>query len=816
MESASIPSNEGDRLQALRCYNILDTPPEAAYDDVAQIAAALCDTPIALISLVDNERQWFKARVGVVADSTPRSVAFCAHAILSDEVLVVQDATTDPRFAVNPLVTGPPGVRSYAGAPIITDEGMRLGTVCVIDRVPRYFTPEQIKNLASLSRQVACQMELRLHIIRQNQINSDLETIRERLDLVVQASYDGVWEIDLLTGRIECSDQAKQLLKLTAQSSVGLETIRRIVHVADYHAALRAVARLIKHRRTIDLQLRVHTASGESRWFHARATCNHSATGGPTRIVGSLSDIHERKTAQQRLDRLTWLLEESQKQAHVGGWEYDIPGNSLSWTPETYRIHDLDPTKPPPSISEAIHYYSESSRPTIELAVRNAIEHGISYCLELELINAKGRRLWVATTGKAVQEGGRTVRLIGAFQDITGRVVAAQELRRVHDAAEAANRAKSSFLAVMSHEIRTPMHAILGYTEMLQESLITAQQKEYSAIISGAGQSLLRLLDDILELSKVESGTVQLEISDISTASILEDIAQLLKWQLTAKKLDISIEKNTQNVDFFVKADQARLRQVFLNLIGNAIKFTSKGSIRIQIQPHGDMDVRVSITDTGIGIPESQIHRLFQDFSQVDGSSRRQYGGTGLGLAICRRLVNAMGGSIGVHSTEHVGSTFWVTLPKSNGLAGSSNQIIPNLQETPSKHNMVGKRVLVAEDNMLNARLVSTLFLNQGLQVDLAQDGEEAIAMASKSDYDIIFMDCLMPHTDGFDATKSIRRNRKGNGARVPIIALTANAMPEDRQACLDAGMNDLVSKPFTKAILMKSLHQWLSTKHER
>lgn len=815
MESAPIPSNENERLEALLCCNILDTPPEPVYDDIVQLAAALCDTPIALVSLVDSDRQWFKARFGIAEVSTPRSVAFCAHAILSDEALIVPDASADPRFADNPLVLGSPGLRSYAGAPIIAADGHRLGTVCVIDRVAREFTKQQIKNLVALSRQVAGQMELRRQLINHEKARSAIEAIRERLDLVVQASCDGVWELDLSNGRIECSPQTRQLLKLGGNTSLCLEAIRRIVHTDDVSRALRSIAKLIKHNKILDLEIRLHTTAGETRWFQARAMCRAAVGSTPTRIVGSISDIHERKVTQQRLDRLSWLMEESQRQAHVGGWEYDIIRNCLSWTPETFRIHDLDPTGMPPEVADAIAYYEESSRPLIQQAVREAIEHGTAYQLELPLITATGRRIWVATTGKAIQESGKTVRLIGAFQDITARIAAEQDLRRAHDAAAAANRAKSSFLAVMSHEIRTPMHAILGYTELLQESLDSPQQNEYSSIISGAGHALLRLLDDILELSKIEAGKLPLDMTSVDVVSQIQTAVKMVRWQLASKNLQLSIETAPKCDELFAKADPSRLRQVLLNLIGNAIKFTSKGSITILVDGSDGTHVKVAVKDTGIGIPKQQIPKLFQDFFQVDGSSRRQFGGTGLGLAISRRLVEAMGGSIGVESAEQVGSTFWITLPHACRPASAETCVPSATQQHAQSSGLVGKRVLVAEDNMLNARLVTTLFLNQGLQVDLAQDGDEAIALARKNNYDIIFMDCLMPHTDGFDATKAIRGNKIGNGESVPIIALTANAMPEDRQACIDAGMNDLVSKPFTKSTLLGSLQKWLLTSGE-
>lgn len=810
METAPLPDNESQRLEALRCCNILDTAPEPIYDDVTSLASTLCDTPIALISLVDSDRQWFKAKKGLEASSTPRSMAFCAHAILSDHVLVVPDATADPRFWDNPLVVGSPGVRSYAGAPIMTAEGLRLGTVCVIDRRSRQFSNDQISSLAALSRQVASHLELRRQLTRQQKAHEEIKMVRDRLDLVVQASCDGVWEIDLSTGTIECSQQTKELLNISESASFCLDSIQRLVYAPDVSAATRAMARLLKDKKTFDLSLRLHTASGGIRWFHVKAKSLTDVDGNAVRVVGSLSDIHDRISSQERLSRLQRLLEESQSQAKVGGWEYDIQENALSWTPETYRIHDLDPRDPPPAVGKAITYYSADSRPRLENALRQAVEHGAPYHLELDLITASGRKIWVATTGKTVYEGGKPARLVGAFQDITQRVEAEQHLRMACDAAAAANMAKSSFLAMMSHEIRTPMHAILGYTELLQETLTAPNQQEYANIIAGAGHSLLRLLDDILQLSKIEAGKLDLETTDVSINQSVDDVVKMLKWQLSSKKIELRVQSFATGSTGHVKADPDRLRQVLLNLLGNAVKFTSRGTVTVRISTDGTTHACVEIADTGIGIPKDQLNKLFKDFSQVDGSSRRQYGGTGLGLAICKRLVEAMGGTIGAHSEENIGSTFWFRMPLAN--QPTSRQSCRRSASMPVDPvtSLRGKRALVAEDNLLNARLVSSILLHHGLLVDLAQDGQEAITLASQSNYDIIFMDCLMPQVDGFDATRAIRQSTDGNGRKVPIIALTANAMPEDRLACLDAGMNDLVPKPFTRSSLLGSLQKWL------
>jgi PAS domain S-box-containing protein len=806
MPNAPLPANEPARLRALDSYEILDSLPEQVYDDIARLAARTTGMPIALVSMVGAERQWFKARIGIDLAETPRCVSFCAHTILDSDLLECSDTTVDPRFADNPSVTEALRLRSYFGAPITTPDGYRLGAVCVADTVPRQLDDAQRECLRALGRQVASQLEVRRLFREQQRERRMLLEAQERLDLVIEASCDGIWEIDQRAGQVHCSARARQLLGWPVDGfGFGVAHWHDAVHPQDLRRTLRAFALHRRNGTTLDLDLRVRRQQGDYRWFRVRARLESKARGRDGNLVGSLSDVHEMHAAKASAERWASLLEEMQAQAHVGGWELDLVEDRLFWTAETFRIHDLDPSGAVPSVENAIKFYAPAAQPVIRAAVDAAIVDGKPFCHELELITAKGRRIWVQATGRAERQGDTSVRLLGAFQDITARRLADGEVRQAKDKAEIAARAKGAFLATMSHEIRTPMNAVLGYAEMLLEGQLGAEQREQAEIIHRSGQGLLRLIDDILDFSKAEAGKLSLEKIPVDLCQVAVDVVRMLQGKAADKNIELRLDYGGAP-DFFAVADPARVRQVLLNLVGNAVKFTSEGGVRLQLDVADGGMVRIEVRDSGIGIPRDQQARLFREFEQVDDSTRRRFGGTGLGLAISKQLVGAMGGSIGVDSEEGFGSTFWFTLPAAPSPTGAEASATP----VPQKEPAMAGRVLLAEDNPLNQKLARALLERQGLHVDLANDGAEAISLAGQQRYDLILMDCVMPGVDGFHAARAIREQEMRQGFRVPIVALTANALAEDRAACLAAGMDDFVAKPFPRQTLMQALQKWL------
>jgi signal transduction histidine kinase/ActR/RegA family two-component response regulator len=365
-----------------------------------------------------------------------------------------------------------------------------------------------------------------------------------------------------------------------------------------------------------------------------------------------------------------------------------------------------------------------------------------------------------------------------------------EELAQARDEAEAAVRAKADFLAAMSHEIRTPMNGVIGMVEVLKRTPLNAEQQKMLSVVSQSGEALIGILNDILDFSKIEAGALTLENAPFKPHDLASQCHDLFSAQAADRGLDFQVHV-APDIPLWVMGDPNRLRQILLNLLSNALKFTLQGSVRLSLQRTGDRAISFEVSDTGIGIASDKIDSIFDAFTQAETSTTRRFGGTGLGLAIRHRLALAMNGRIHAASTPQRGSTFTLTVPLPATAAISADPApaafaaaLPPL-----------RRILVVEDNAVNRQVAARLLTNLGCTVTLANDGEEGIAAATREPFDLILMDCHMPGIDGYEATRRIRALPGTHGA-VRIAALTAGALPEDRQRCLAAGMDDFLTKP--------------------
>jgi PAS domain S-box-containing protein len=1019
--NAPLPANEAERMVTLRSFAILDTAPEAQYDELTALAADICQTPIALISLVDEGRQWFKSRFGLTDAETHRDVAFCAYTILQSDLLVVPDASVDARFADNPLVTSPPRIRFYAGAPLVTAEGHALGSICVIDHKPRDLTPEQKEALRTLSHQVMAQIRLQKQLAESTRVNTDLARLnrdlytevekragieeelrksRERFELAVRGSQDGLWDWDLQTNDVYYSPRWKSMIGYEDNEILGrLEEWEQRLHPEEREKVVAAnYAHIAGATPHYEYEFRLRHKDGSYRWILSRGVALRDTQGKAYRMAGSHADLTDRKRMEAELRLANDRLDLAVRGSNVGIWENDLAGGDY----RTGRVHCTNMLEqlgyPTPqstldyeTVVQPIH---PDDRPRMEQALRAYLSgESPDYSSEFRARHRDGSYRWMLSRGVVVRDAnGQPLRFVGTRIDITERKAAEdalrtaeevaaerariaemgrdvgvalsqgntlqeilrqcaealvrhldvsfarvwtfdpegdvlvlqasagqythingshsripmgqfkigliaqerrphltndvshdsrisdpewarregmiafagyplliedrlmgvlavfarktlspavvrvlkpvgdgialgiermrqeEELRRAKEAAEVANRSKSEFLAHVSHEVRTPLNAILGMNELVLDTPVTDQQRNYLTMMRSSAGDLLEMIDDLLDFSKMEAGKLELDRESFSLRAALNDTLRSLALRAHKRGIELVGQIHSEVPDSFV-GDAGRLRQVLTNLIGNAIKFTEKGEVVLEVgirrpgvggrktEVNGEAtktssderlqpdscDLCFSVRDTGIGIPSDKQQKIFQAFEQADSSTTRRYGGTGLGLSIASRLVGLMGGRISVESEPRRGSNFSFTVRLERELRESE----PVIARVPPE--LHGLPILVIDDNGTTRRMLEEWLRSWGAEPTVVEDGTSAQeslrrgALAGRP-FALVVLDSRLPGTDTLALAAQVAQTPELSRSKILLLAMEDQARELSRYDAL--GITAWIMKP--------------------
>jgi len=638
-----------------------------------------------------------------------------------------------------------------------------------------------------------------------------LSNSQERYMLAERAVNDGIWDWNIVTHEYYLSPRWNTILGYGDGELPNVESIFfELIHPEDKARASQAFKRHLEHNERYAAEIRLRHKDGSYRWVLDRGEALRDESGNPVRMIGSITDITERKAAEAELIEYREHLESlvamatTEVQAIVqtavnGVISIDASGAIRVFNPAAERLFgwkaeevlgkNVSLLMPEPFASEHDNYIQRF------LQTNQAKILG----MEREVV-ARRKDGGVFPANLAVGHGiiseGRHI-FVGFIADITQQKQVEQELRQAKEAAEAAAKAKANFLANMSHEIRTPMNTIIGFAEVaLQNSALPADAREHVRTILSSARHLLNVINDILDFSKIEAGKVELESVCFNLPFAVQETLQTIGLRASEKGLKIELHITPELPQFF-SGDPNRLRQVILNLVGNAVKFTETGTITVSIQrAEGEDMLHFAISDTGIGMTAEQTEKIFDSFSQADTTTSRRFGGTGLGTTISKQIVEMMGGRIWVESKLGVGSTFHFTIRLPETSQQESCLYQEHSQQTLDYFSPRAFKVLLAEDIEANATLARLRLEQQGHQVIWVKNGQEAVDAFEQGDFDLILMDLQMPVLDGINATRRIRQLEQGGRQRIPILALTASVLQHEMAQCTEAGMDAIVGKP--------------------
>ncbi|MBD7941834.1 hybrid sensor histidine kinase/response regulator [Brevundimonas guildfordensis] len=779
--------------------------PGGPFQRLVDFAATLFNCRAAVVTLLTERDAAIRSSTGLCVQRIPLedSLAPILTAMGPGAVLVATDPKADGRLKDHPLVRKTPHLKFVVGMTLCHPAGRPVGAFTILDDRERPEPDaEQMEQLASL---VGMAEDIIAGLDAARIRDERLETLR----LVEQMSGVGHWRLDRATSVVEWSDEVYRIHGVTRETFDPNLNDALAFYVDGERERLRAmIAEGLEAGEPYMAKLAIIRADGEERRVLTHAETERDENGRVTAMFGVFQDVTEqdRMLERARRDESRYrLLAENVGDVITrvkmdGSSKYISPAiqQLLGWTYEEMSGQSTD-------------YVHPEDRRLVLQAIGEAVKTGTPTRLEHRAVHRAGHTVWVECTFKALKdEHGQVDDVVVVIRDMTKRKLLEHEVIEAKERAEEATQAKSEFLANMSHELRTPLTSVIGFSGLLQSSEhLPAEERVYVERIATASEALLGVINDILDYSKLEADAIEMDPEPFDTRALVEGAAAIIESQCSAKGLTLNVVVAAETPDRLT-GDKGRLRQVMLNFLSNAAKFTAKGTVTLKVggRPEGDggWRMRVEVSDTGIGIPPEKMNELFRRFTQADASTTRVYGGTGLGLAISRRLIELMGGEVGVDSTPGVGSTFWFEAPLTAAAAAGPAARADDRAEQAGLRG----RVLMADDAAANRELVSAILRNLGLEIDTVADGAEAVHAAHSGGYDLVLMDVHMPVMDGLTATREIRRMQAHSERRIPILALTANVQADQVKRCLDAGMDGHLAKPIQIPELAAALAWWL------
>jgi PAS domain S-box-containing protein len=624
----------------------------------------------------------------------------------------------------------------------------------------------------------------------------------------------GTWEWDVATGKTVWSEEQYRLLGIEPFSvEPSLEALRRILHPCDADRAEAEVKAAVRERRFFETEYRVIWPNGEVHWLGARARFVYGRNGAIEQMVGVTFDLDRVKRAEQKANEAVARLQTITEATPGTIFTYRVGADDdIQFTyaaPSLRDTHGIEPEELMQHASVLMERVHPDDRQRVfDTSAQSRHTESMWHCQFRHLHPTKGE-VWMEVYTTPVRESDGSTVWHGIAHDITHVKHAELALLEAQRRAEAADRAKSEFLANMSHEIRTPMSAIMGYAEILSSHLTDPDDRQTVATIASNGRYLIDIIDDILDLSRIEAGKLDLEPKRVRPDVLVEDVCSLLKIRAFEKGLTLEIEHD-EHLPETIYTDPTRLRQILINLIENAIKFTDRGGVTVALRFIAERErLEIDVIDTGSGMSDAAVSQLFRPFTQGDSSVTRRFGGSGLGLSICQRLANMLGGNIDVTTEPGKGSRFTLRIATGNlsGVRLLDRGVERRSIEAPPPRRTLSCRVLVVDDRRDMRHLAQHMLEEAGAEVMVAIDGRDALDRVARAElrgrpFDAILLDMQMPVLDGFAAAAELRRI----GYLSPIIALTANAMKEVKDRCLAAGCDAYLSKPLESTKLINTV----------